>query len=378
MKKIKVLHILHSVGGVDTSLRVILKSIDSSKFENVVIHGTKDNCGFFDNSNNLIKDYAIPIERDIHFIKDFKSIIKSWKIIKKERPDIIHAHSAKGGFVANVLGFFLKNTVVLHTPQAYSFLSSENKLKRKIFVRIEKFLKNKNTILLASSNSELERGVREVGYKREQTRLFNNCISPIKLDPKFSNLSNLNLPKEFICTVGRPSYQKNIEMMIEVLREVKRTIPNIHLVIMGIGVVSPNTKNVKQLIKQYDLESNTTLIEWIQRERIFHIISKSKFYISTARYEGLPYAIIESLSLAKAVVATDCDGNRDLVKDSVNGFLLKEGDIDLMSTKIIELINNQSLRSKFESNSLKIFNEEFNLDNNIKYLERTYLEYSSK
>ena len=272
MRKKKIIHILHSVGGVDTSLRVILKSIDSSKFENIVIHGTKDNSGFSDENNNNIKEYAIPIERNIHIIKDFKSIIKAWKIVKKEQPDLIHAHSAKGGLVANIIGYFLKNTTVLHTPQAYSFLSSKSKVKRQLFVIIERLLKNKNSVLLASSQSELERGIQEVKYIKEKTALFNNCISPIVLDQELSDISEHNLPDEYICTVGRPSFQKNIEMMIEALREVKTTIPNIHLVIMGVGLVSPNTENVKRLIKQYGLESNTTLIEWIQRERIFHII----------------------------------------------------------------------------------------------------------
>lgn len=378
MSRKKIIHILHSVGGVDTSLRVILKSIDSSKFENIVIHGTKDNKNFFDDSNNYVKDYAIPIERDINLIKDLKSIIKAWKIIKREKPDLIHAHSAKGGLISNTLGFFLNSITVLHTPQAYSFLSTSNKMKRSFFVLIEKLLKNRNSILLASSNSELERGITEVNYKKSKTALFNNCISPIKLDQNFSDVLSYNLPKEYICTVGRPSYQKNLEMMIEVLKEIKNRIPNIHLVIMGVGVVSPNTDNIKRLIKAYGLESNTTMIEWVQREKIFHIVSKSKLYISTARYEGLPYAIIESLSLSKSIIATNCDGNRDLVIDGENGFLLDSDNVDLMSEKTIELLQNDSKRLKFEENSLQIFKQKFNLDKNIKNLEEVYSRYCVK
>jgi glycosyltransferase involved in cell wall biosynthesis len=378
MSRKKIVHILHSVGGVDTSLRVLLKSIDSSKFENIVIHGQEDNSNFFDDNNNYVKEYTIPIERDINLVKDFKSIIKTWKIVKIEKPDLIHAHSAKGGLISNILSFFLNSVTVLHTPQAYSFLSTNNKIKRRFFLLIERLLKNEKSILLASSNSELERGISEVRYNKSKTALFNNCISPIKLDPNFSDLSSHNLPKEYICTVGRPSYQKNIEMMIEVLKEIKKTIPTIHLVIMGVGVVSPNTENVKRLIKAYGLESNTTMIEWIERESIFHIVSKSKLYISTARYEGLPYAVIESLSLSKSIVATDCDGNRDLVIDGENGFLLDSDDVCLMSNKTIELIQNNSKRLEFEKNSLKIFNQNFNLDKNIKNLEQVYSRYCVK
>lgn len=378
MSRKKIVHILHSVGGVDTSLRVLLKTIDSSKFENIVIHGTKDNSNFLDDSNKYVREYKIPIERDINLVSDFRSIIKAYKIIKEEKPDLIHAHSAKGGLIGNTLGFFLNSVNVLHTPQAYSFLSANNSMKRSLLVSIERILKNKKSTLLASSNSELERGIKEIKYSESKTALFNNCISPIELDPKFSDLSSHNLPDEYICTVGRPSYQKNIEMMIEVLKEIKKEIPNIHLVIMGVGVVSPNTENVKRLIKVYGLESNTTMIEWIQRERIFHIVSKSKLYITTARYEGLPYAVIESLSLSKSIVATDCDGNRDLVSDGENGFLLDLDAVNLMSKKTIELIKDDSKRLEFGKKSLQIFNENFNLDKNILDLEALYSRYCVK
>ena len=209
MDRIKIIHILHSVGGVDTSLRVILESIDSSCFENIVIHGTKDNTNFFNDNKNYVREYTIPIEREINLIKDFKSIIKTCRIIKKEKPDLIHAHSAKGGLIGNIIGLFINSVTVLHTPQAYSFLSTSNKFKRGFFLLVERVLKNRNSILLASSNSELQRGIHEVKYKKSKTALFNNCISPIKLDTQFSDLSAYNLPKEFICTDGRPSYQKN-------------------------------------------------------------------------------------------------------------------------------------------------------------------------
>lgn len=376
MDKIKIVHILHSVGGVDTSLRMILENIDATKFESVIIHGTKDNSDFYDNTNTRLREYFLPIERDISLLKDLKSIVEARKIIKREKPDIIHAHSAKGGVIGNVIGRFVKDTTVFHTPQAYSFLSAESSLKRKLYVLIERLVKGKNSVLLASSNSELERGLNEINYEKENTVLFDNCIAPIQLDPNYGDISNYNLPEHYICTVGRPSFQKNIEMMVEVIKEAKTQIPNIHLVIMGIGVVSPNTENVKRLIKSYGLESNTTLIEWTERERIFHIVDRAKFYISTARYEGLPYAIIEALSLSKAIIASDCDGNKDLVVDGYNGFLINQDDVKTFSDKVVTLYNSDKLRTTQEQNSHKLFMEKFNLNNNIQKLEQIYLDFA--
>ncbi|MFT4643977.1 MAG: glycosyltransferase involved in cell wall biosynthesis [Urechidicola sp.] len=374
MEKTKVIHVLNSVGGVDVSLRLILDNCNTKEFENIVIHGINDTKrSYQDKNKNNLKEYKLSIQREISLFSDFKAVINTIKILKKEKPSIIHSHSAKGGIIARTASLFYKVNV-LHTPQAYSYLSSPKGIKRNMFLLIEKFFKNINSILVASSQSELNRGLNEVGYKKSKALLFNNSINPIQINSS-DNIS-ISLPDNFICSVGRPSFQKNIEMMVEVIREVKIKTPNIHLVLMGVGEYSPNKESVEKLIEEYGLAENITLIPWIAREEIFKIINKSKLYISTARYEGLPYSIIESLALGKACVVTDSDGNRDLVKNEINGYVVKENDVKTMANRIFALYNDLELLKKFEKESLLSFNTSFNIENNIKQLELFYEKYS--
>ncbi|PKW28879.1 glycosyltransferase [Flavobacterium lindanitolerans] len=370
MKRNKIVHILHSVGGVDVSLRLILSNINNIEFENVIIHGQKDTEDvFLDKNNQKLKSYRIPINRDISFKNDLKSIIQAYKIIKKEKPDLIHSHSAKGGIVGRMVGRML-GIKVLHTPQAYSYLSTENFLKRKVYITIEKLFANGNSILLASSNSEKNRAIKEVGYVEKKTILFNNSILPID---QLSELTiEKNWPDDYICTVGRPSFQKNIELMIQVLFEIKKHQKHIHLVLMGVGYHSPQLDSINDLISKLDLKSNITLLNWTNRQDIFRIINDSKLYISTARYEGLPYSIIESLALCKPCVVSDCDGNRDLIINDFNGFVIKDSHPESFSRKIIEILNNEELYLKFSQNAKKYFAENFNIIDNIKKLENIY------
>jgi len=375
MKKIKVIHILNSVGGVDVSLRLILENCNTNEFENVIIHGIDDTKKSYNDKNgNVLKEYKLPIQREISLFKDLKVIFQTIKILKKEHPSIIHAPSAKGGIIARAASVFYK-TKVLHTPQAYSYLSASKGIKKTIFLFVEKFFKNFNSILVASSTSEYNRGINEVGYKKENALIFNNSINEINIDS--SAEIEIKLPVNFICSVGRPSFQKNIEMMIEVIKEVKKDIPNIHLVLMGVGEYSPNKESVEALIINYNLEKNTTLIPWIDRNEIFKIIAKSEFYISTARYEGLPYSIIESLALGKACVVTNSDGNRDLVENEVNGFVVEKNDVKSMANRIFALYKNEELIKKFGRNSLTSFNTNFNIENNILKIESIYRKYSN-
>ncbi len=238
---------------------------------------------------------------------------------------------------------------------------------------IEKIFANSNSILLASSNSEKDRGINEVNYLKEKVIVFNNCINPItKIEP-------LSIPKtwpdKYICTVGRPSYQKNIEAMIDVIYEIKKT-QTIHLVLVGVGYYSPDLENVKNKIKTLKLEDEITLLNWTSREDVLHIISKSQLYISTARYEGLPYSVIESLALSKPCVVSDCDGNRDLIIDGNNGFVIKNNNSILFSEKIINLLNDSNLLETFSENAFQSFNENYNINLNISGLEDIYLKYA--
>jgi len=369
MKKIKVAHILHSVGGVDVSLRLILEYIDNTRFENIIIQGTRDvNKPYFDKVNTEVKRFRIPIFSEISPLSDFKAIRLAYKIVKREKPDIIHAHSAKGGVVGRIVGALTK-TPTIYSPHAFSYLSTNNTFKRSIFLAIEKFFTNGSSCLLALSESERQRAIHEVGFATEKVLLYNNSIAPIEHIQQLS--ISKTWPEEYICTIGRPSYQKNTELLVNIVNEIKKT-RSVHLVIMGVGMVSGDLDKIIKQIRTLGLNDNITLLDWTTREDVFNIVSKSQLYVSTSRYEGMPYSVIEAMALAKACVVSDCDGNRDLITSGYNGYVIKEENAELYSAKIIRLLDDVNLNKKFSAQAKATFLENFNLYENIGIMEDIY------
>ncbi len=367
--KVRIAHVLHSVGGVDVSVRLIVNNLNSDLFENTIIHGKHDTHEPFLNNKGLaVTEFRTNIIRNISLFQDVKSILDTIRYLKKNPHDLIHAHSAKGGVIGKIAGMFL-GIKTIYTPQAFSYLSSQNKTKRFLFLCIERMLANKNGILLASSGSEQQRALTEVKYKPQNTAVFANCIEPIQT---ISPLTiNKTWPDEYICTVGRPSYQKNIEMMIQAVYEIRKTHP-IHLVVMGVGHHVGQLESVKNRIKKLDLSTAVTLLDWTARTDVFNIISQSKFYLSTARYEGMPYSVIESLSLSKPCVVTDCDGNRDLIQDGYNGYVVNQDDLAGFVEKVNVLLSNADLCKTMSLQALQSFNEHYNIKHNIQKLESIY------
>jgi glycosyltransferase involved in cell wall biosynthesis len=75
---------------------------------------------------------------------------------------------------------------------------------------------------------------------------------------------------------------------------------------------------------------------------------------------------------------TDCDGNRDLITDGYNGFVIKNNSIADFTEKVLELWNNSDLLENLSKNAYKTFSKRYNIDNNISKLESIYTECSKK
>ncbi len=366
---IKVVHIAKPIAGVGVYVQLITSNINSEIFENVVLCNESDTIvDLVNDKNREIKRYHVNLLRSINPLKDIVCFIKIIKLLKKEKPNIIHCHSAKAGILGRLAGAYL-GIPILYTPNAHSYLSSNNKFKKKIFKKIEKGFKILPSKILACSKSEYDRTIKELNYPKEKVLIWSNSIKDIR--ENIPDHFNYELPEKYICTIGRPSYQKNTELLIKAISLVKDTIEEIHLVIVGVGFYAPYLNKVEKLIKEKGLTNNITLIDFIDRNICLSILKKSKFFVSSSRYEGLPYAGIEALMLSKPCVLTNVDGNKDLIDDHLNGFLTNETSKDI-ADKIKRLYNDEAIIKEMSLASFRKFKTEFDIKKNMLQLEEIY------
>ena len=370
-KKIKVLHVLNLVGGVEICFRQICENIDESSVETSVV------CQKLVNKSKLITSrgkeiipFSIPIVREINPFLDTFSIVKLIFLINKIKPDIIHAHSAKGGVIARIASIFFKMKV-LYTPHAFSYLSTNNKLKKLLYVFVEKILRTKNTIILATSNSEKQQAIGTVGFNTKKVFVLKNAIDK-KAIGEDKDLEKTLKSKTYICTVGRPSFQKNLEMLIRAFEIVSHNNKKVHLFIIGAGEYSPRKDKIISIINKKNLNTRITILPWISRKQVQTYIKNAKLYVSSSRYEGMPYSVIESMALSIPTVLTNTDGNRDLVIDKKSGFLVQIGDDVEMANKIIKLLNESKLRNDLALQANKLFMQNHRLSDYLQKLTGFY------
>lgn len=380
----KILHIGNLKSGIDTYVRNTV-ALASDKFEFVIVNGADDNSKPYMRHGKQVKTYSIDMYRALNPVKDIKAVMQAIKIIKKEKADLVHCHSAKGGVIGRFAAF-LTGTKVVYTAHAFSFLSAESAKKKQIFLLLEKIAKL-NSYLLACSDSERELGIKVVGFNEKKAFAWNNAvpdadkgltrISQIsRISSQKNEASDLPVPKEgerYITSIGRPSYQKNPLFMVEVAHGIHLKHPDIKFYLLGVGFYSPMLEDMKRLIHQYDMDDTFYLLPWLSHEETLKYVKGSLLYFMTSLYEGLPISVIEAMSLGKAIVASDVLGNKDCVRDGYNGYLLPLKE-EVFVEKMNDLIENDEKRKEMEKNSRSYFESDFFIDNRIKALEEIYTE----
>lgn len=192
--------------------------------------------------------------------------------------------------------------------------------------------------------------------KNEKIKNIDYIYNP--LDPLLLNKqSEYNIESKKIISVGRLSYQKNFECLIEVANKIFSKHQDWEWHIYGDG----DTKDLlREKISKYNLQDKVIL-----KGRVNDLYDRYKDYsmlVMTSRYEGFPMTIIEGLAKKLPVISFDIDtGPDELIQDGTNGYLIEFENIDDMVNKIDKLIVDKELRKEMSNkSSIDIYRLEIN------------------
>ena len=363
----KILHIGNLKSVIDTYVRNTVALADDD-FEFVIVSGADDNSEPYMRHGKPVRQYTIDMYHKLNPWKDVKAVIQAMRIIRKEKPDLVHCHSAKGGVIGRYAAFFTGRKSV-YTAHAFSFLSAESAKKQKVFLTLEKIAKL-NSVLLGCSESERLLGMEKVGYTEKNAFAWNNAIPRI-LDKDIQEPDEAIRHEKTVISIGRPSYQKNPLLMVEVMRRVHEKHPAVKFYLVGVGFYSPMLDETKALIHQYGMDDCFVMVPWLSHAETLGYLKYAQVYLTTSLYEGLPIAVLEAMAMGKPVVSSDVIGNNDCVKDGENGYLLPM-DAERMADAVCRLLDDEALREKMGRASKELFEREFLIDNRIGELERIY------
>lgn len=365
MGKTHIVHITQALGGVETAVRNIVENIDDTQFKSSVI--TIRELEIYSKSGKKIPCYVAPLERGIRPLKDIKGYFRILHLVKELKPDFIHCHSSKAGFLGRLIGKQL-NIPVAFTPHCFAFQATNIFFLKTIFTILEYLIKPFTVKIITCSDSEKKIAHKVLKINDDKVVAWNNCL-PEKCF-KFSKSKVYEFP--YICSIGRASFQKNLEMLVRVIAEVKRRGEPIKLIQIGIGHYSPLKEKIEKMIRDFNLEKEIILKDWCSHQETLNILAQSQLFVLSSRYEGLPYSIIEAFALGKPVIATSVCGTMDIVKNNINGFLVQPDDVNDMASKIIDVLQSEKIKTTLELEARKSYLENYDTMKQIRYLENIY------
>lgn len=332
------------------------------------------------------------IEYDIEDIKHLIEIVPSkvsLSILKKHvlnvsqlqntfdffKPDIIHSHLFEAEIVSRSCYF----------PAAKWFSHSHDRMKSLDNLGLLK-IKSKRDLTNFFEKRYLLKRYRKNGGNHfvaisEDIELFLKSVLPEDLSNVFFLQNAIDVqrflkPSDFadsktssnchLISIGRLDKNKNHQFLIDVVAELEnRNIP-ILLTIIGEGV---ERENLEFKIKLLKLESKIKLIGMIHN--IDTYLNESDVYVHSALTEGFGLTLIEAMASGLPVVTLDGGGNRMLIEEGKNGFLVEVNSIETFSDKIIECTSSPEKYSVYSKNAIE-FAQRFDINMYIQKLIDIY------
>lgn len=299
----------------------------------------------------------IPFERNPLHFNNVKCYFELKKIINLQKFDLIHCHTPVGGVVTRLAARKKRNeniTKVIYTAHGFHFFKGAPIKNWFFYYPVEKILSMYTDTLITINREDFELAKNKFYSKNIQ------LVPGVGIDmDKFKKASiqnNIqrrtveNKDKEFILTcVGELNKNKNQEFLIRVVHSLIKKMPSVKLLLVGEG---SERDNLELLCTQLEIEGNVSFLGY--RNDIPEILRNTDLLFSVSKREGLPVNVMEAMASGKPIIASNCRGNKDLVENNVNGFLINNYNVDYYVEKTIEILTNNELFDKFSNNSRDI------------------------
>lgn len=381
MKRLKILQLCSIDVSVDALLKpLILKSMD----EGHEVHNACTDTGRFKQlEQEGLTMININIARKIDPIKNIKSVLSLYKLMKKEKYDVVHVHTPVAALLGRIAAKLARVPHIIYTAHGFYFHEEMSPKQYKFYYLIEKYAARFLTDwLLLQSKEDYELSVEEKFLPENKiihlsngvdvrTRFNLELYNSDFLDKKRNKLGLSE--NDFVFSfIGRLVKEKGIFELLEAFFRIYLENHNVKLLLIG-GILE-SERDQQSYQKLEKLLNNENILQLGFRDDIPELLGISDVFVLPSYREGLPRSIIEAMAMEKPIIASNIRGCREEVFEDVNGILVEKESTESLYDAMNRLYNDKSLVQKMGKESRKIatelFNEEKVLEKQIKLFER--------
>ncbi len=356
-----------SAGGIRKHVLNIARNLDSKRFAVTVILAKRPG---YESEGDPVEELAeagipfltVPMVRELSPYSD----LQSWGKLRRELRnfDVVHAHSAKAGFLARAI---CKNLHIpcFYSPHVFPFQRT-TRLKAKLYLALERRAAPWTTAFIVNSEKEQETAIGNGLATPERIHLVPNAItlpSPLPSDIRSEIRYQIGTPANRIVftTIGRLVAYKGQEILIRAFSTLERK--DVELWIVGEG---EDASKLAALTAKLGLTDRVRFLGY--RRDVFAILAASDCFVLASRNEGCPYTVIEALAMQKPIIATAVQGIVDLLKNPAYCRLVPWNDTTALAGAIQEFLTAPFTGAPLDSLSKELFD----LPGQIRRLQAIY------
>lgn len=258
--------------------------------------------------------------REISLWDDFVVLIQLIRLFIKEKPDIVHTHTAKAGTLGRLAAFLTGVPKVYHTFHGNVFEGYFSPLKTKVFILIERLLALVSTKIIAISELQKKDLLRERITSNSKITVIPlgfdfSRILPIEPEEKLRKELNIPDDKIIVAIIGRITHIKNHALFFEIAQRVLAITDHVHFLVIGDGDMR---LDAEQQVKKMGIEKSVSFTGFITNLK--HIYGSVDIVVLSSFNEGTPVSLLEAMACNKLVLSTKVGGVQDFITNGVNGF----------------------------------------------------------
>lgn len=295
-----------------------------------------------------IKFHQVEFLRTPFKIRNFRAYRSIKNLLNKENYSLVHCHSPIGGVILR-LAARKKKIKVIYTAHGFHFYRGASWKAWCMYYPVEKILSYYTDILITLNYEDYENAqsffmkklmyIPGIGIDTEKYQASEDIKEEKRKELTFHTTDTI------LCSIGELIARKNHKIILQALFKLDNK--NIHYMIIGQGRLK---QELYDLVKKLKLENQVHFLGY--RTDIKELLSISDLYVFPSIQEGLPVALMEAMATGLPIIASNIRGNRDLIQNGRNGFLV-ENKIEAYSLKIVELMEKPQLRKKISEQAKK-------------------------
>jgi glycosyltransferase involved in cell wall biosynthesis len=315
--------------------------------------------------------HSIPFSRNPFHPMNFVAFFKLFRLLKKNNYRLIHTHTPVASFFGRFAAKLAGVPSVLYTAHGFHFFDGAPKKNWLLYYTAERLVARYTDALLVMNQEDFENG-KKLGFVPGESLFLVHGVgvdvekfSQVQEDKEIREELNISNDAVVVTCIAEFNQNKNHDFLLDAWYEISKRKKNIKLFLVGDGDL---VKEMREKVK-YNKESSVFFLG--KREDIPRILKESDINVLVSKREGLPRSIMEAMASGKPVIATDIRGNRDLIHDGVNGYLVKLGDVEGLANSIIKLAEDDDLRKQMGKKAQEII-KAYSLENVLVEMAEIY------